>query len=248
MKQQSDTLPLTRHARTMDDVYRYQRYIYDLTRKYYLFGRDTLLRSLDIPDGARVLEAGCGTGRNLVVAARTNPQALFYGFDISAQMLKTAAAKSLRAGVEQRIFTVAGDAEKFDARRAFQLDGFQRVFFSYSLSMVPDWQRAFLNALDQLSADGSLHIVDFGEMERWPGFARSLMLKWLARFHVEPRAGMTGIVEQLAAGRGLQARSRKLAGGYAVLIVVSKTPEPAPQPPADTTPGDDVAFIHAMVP
>ena len=60
----------TPHARTMDDVYRYQRYIYDLTRKYYLFGRDTLLRSLDIPDGARVLEIGCGTGRNLVVAAR----------------------------------------------------------------------------------------------------------------------------------------------------------------------------------
>ena len=97
MKQHSRTLVAARHARTMDDVYRYQRFIYDLTRKYYLFGRDTLLATLDIPDGGRVLEIGCGTGRNLVVAARANPRALFYGVDISAQMLKTASAKAASA-------------------------------------------------------------------------------------------------------------------------------------------------------
>ncbi|WP_108880108.1 methyltransferase domain-containing protein [Anderseniella sp. Alg231-50] len=249
MKQHSQTLVATRHARTMDDVYRYQRYIYDLTRKYYLFGRDTLLDTLDIPDGARVLEIGCGTGRNLVLAARANPQALFYGFDISSQMLKTASAKAAKAGVDGRIFTVAGDAEKFDARRAFQVGGFQRVLFSYSLSMVPDWQRAFLNALDQLSPDGRLHIVDFGEMERWPGFARALMLKWLAKFHVEPRAGMASIVETLAKRRGLTASARKLAGGYAVLIVVSKDPVPSVQkPPEKADNSDEINFIHAMIP
>lgn len=249
MKQHSQTLVATRHARTMDDVYRYQRYIYDLTRKYYLFGRDTLLNTLDIPDGARVLEIGCGTGRNLVVAARANPQALFYGFDISSQMLKTASAKAAKAGVGERVFTVAGDAENFDARRAFQLAGFERVLFSYSLSMVPDWQRAFINALDQLTPGGSAHIVDFGDMERWPGFARTLMLKWLARFHVEPRAGMTDIVETLAKQRGLSASTRRLAGGYAVLIVVSDDPAPAGQKPSDkSADGDDVSFLHKMIP
>lgn len=35
------------HARLMDRMYRYQRYIYDFTRKYYLFGRDTLIRDLN---------------------------------------------------------------------------------------------------------------------------------------------------------------------------------------------------------
>ena len=249
MKQHSQTLVPTRHARTMDDVYRYQRYIYDLTRKYYLFGRDTLLNTLDIPDGARVLEIGCGTGRNLVVAARANPQALFYGFDISSQMLKTASAKAAKAGVGERIFTVAGDAETFDARRAFQVGGFQRVLFSYSLSMVPDWQRAFMNALDQLGDDGRLHIVDFGDMERWPGFARALMLKWLARFHVQPRAGMAAIVETLAKQRGLTTSARKLAGGYAVLIVVSRDLVPTAQKPTEKSDGgDDVTFLHAMIP
>lgn len=248
MKQHSHALPATHHARTMDDVYRYQRFIYDLTRKYYLFGRDTLLGSLEIPDGARVLEIGCGTGRNLVVAARANPQALFYGVDISAQMLKTAGAKATKAGVGERVITVAGDAETFDARRPFQLTGFQRVFFSYSLSMVPDWQRAFSNALDQLDPDGQLHIVDFGEMEHWPGFARGAMKKWLARFHVEPRAGMTRIVETLAKQRGFATSAGTLAGGYAVLIVVSRDPVAMKPTPADAADEDDASFIHKMIP
>lgn len=247
MKQHSHALPATRHARTMDDVYRYQRFIYDLTRKYYLFGRDTLLGSLEIPDGARVLEIGCGTGRNLVMAARANPQALFYGVDISAQMLKTASAKAAKAGIGERVITVAGDAETFDARRSFQLAGFQRVFFSYSLSMVPDWQRAFSNALDQLDPGGQLHIVDFGEMEHWPGFARRSMRKWLAGFHVEPRAGMTRIVETLAKQRGFSTTARALAGGYAVLIAVSRDPV-AMKPLSVDTADDDASFIHKMIP
>ncbi len=46
----------------MDGIYRYQRYIYDATRKYFLLGRDTLLDELDPPDGGSVLEVGCGTG------------------------------------------------------------------------------------------------------------------------------------------------------------------------------------------
>ena len=58
------------HRAHMDGIYRYQRYIYDLTRKYYLLGRDRLLADLEPPDGGTILEIGCGTGRNLVLAAR----------------------------------------------------------------------------------------------------------------------------------------------------------------------------------
>jgi S-adenosylmethionine-diacylgycerolhomoserine-N-methlytransferase len=53
----------------MDRVYRRQRHIYDLTRKYFLLGRDTLISRLQPPTGGSVIEIGCGTGRNLVAAA-----------------------------------------------------------------------------------------------------------------------------------------------------------------------------------
>ncbi|HEY0281515.1 MAG TPA: hypothetical protein VGC27_02700 [Rhizomicrobium sp.] len=36
--------PVQNHAALMDEIYRHQRYVYDLTRKYYLFGRDRLIK------------------------------------------------------------------------------------------------------------------------------------------------------------------------------------------------------------
>ena len=85
----------------MDAIYRYQRYIYDATRKYYLLGRDRLLDELEPPPGGSVLEIACGTGRNLIGAARRYPDARFYGFDISSAMLDTARAPIARGGLER---------------------------------------------------------------------------------------------------------------------------------------------------
>jgi len=211
------------HAQLMDDVYRHQRHIYDVTRKYYLLGRDRLIRGLDIPDGGRVLEIGCGTGRNLVVAARRNPQALFYGVDISRHMLENAAASARRAGVEDRVFTLAGDAETIDACENFGVAGFDRVFFSYSLSMVPEWRRALATGLEQLAHGGSLHVIDFGQMERWPSIARTAMLRWLAYFHVSPRSRLTAETGQLGLSKGFDVQSTDIAAGYATLIVLYRT-------------------------
>ena len=44
------------HAGHMDAIYRTQRHFYDLTRKYYLLGRDRLIRRLDPPKGGSVIE------------------------------------------------------------------------------------------------------------------------------------------------------------------------------------------------
>ena len=81
----------------MDAIYRSQRHFYDLTRKYYLLGRDALIEGLAPPSGGSVLEAGCGTGRNLIVAARRWPDAHYYGVDISEAMLETARANVAKA-------------------------------------------------------------------------------------------------------------------------------------------------------
>ena len=42
------------HAEAMDAIYRTQRHIYDLTRKYYLLGRDRLIADLAPPRGGTV--------------------------------------------------------------------------------------------------------------------------------------------------------------------------------------------------
>jgi S-adenosylmethionine-diacylgycerolhomoserine-N-methlytransferase len=66
-----------RSADLMNRIYRHQRHVYDFTRKYYLLGRDRVIAGIDAHDGARVLEIGCGTGRNLIMAARKYPGARF---------------------------------------------------------------------------------------------------------------------------------------------------------------------------
>ena len=78
------------HAALMDQTYRHHRRIYDLTRAWFLLGRDHLIADLDVPAGGRVLEIACGTGRNLDHIARRYPGCALCGLDISEQMLASA--------------------------------------------------------------------------------------------------------------------------------------------------------------
>ena len=107
------------HASLMDGVYKYQRHFYDLTRKYYLLGRDRLLDDLRAPEGGTILEVGCGTGRNLIKAAKRYPNATLYGVDISDEMLKTARANIEKAKLSSRITLAQGDATGFSADDLF---------------------------------------------------------------------------------------------------------------------------------
>lgn len=199
----------------MDAIYRTQRHFYDLTRKYYLLGRDRLIRELAPPPGGSVLEIGCGTGRNLIAAARAWPHARLFGIDISEAMLETARAKVARAGVSHRITLARGDATAFDARALFGDDEFDRVFLSYTLSMIPDWQGAIAEAAAKLAPGGRLDIVDFGQQERLPGAFRAMLFAWLAKFDVTPRAALGGALNQVAAAHGLTTDLRALHRGYA---------------------------------
>jgi len=116
------------HAELMDGVYRWQRHIYDLTRKYYLLGRDQMISGLDVPAKGTALELGCGTGRNIALAARRYPDARFYGLDISAEMLETASKAIGREGLSGRVVLARGDATDFDAKALFGIERFDRIF------------------------------------------------------------------------------------------------------------------------
>lgn len=209
---------LASHSGLMDRVYRHQRHIYDLTRKYYLLGRDRMIAELDPPAGGTVLELGCGTGRNLILAARRFPDTHFYGLDISAEMLATARASIAKAGLSDRITVAQADATAFDAEALFGRTGFDRIFISYALSMIPGWERSVSAAL--AASDGSVHIVDFGLQERLPGWFRSLLTSWLARFHVTPRKTLASEIARQAQAAGQGFRFTALYRGYAWLIVI----------------------------
>ena len=83
----------------MDRIYARQRHIYDLTRRYFLLGRDTLIAELRPPSRGGILEIGCGTGRNLIATARAYPDAALFGLDVSSAMLSTARANIRRCGL-----------------------------------------------------------------------------------------------------------------------------------------------------
>ncbi|MBO0345508.1 class I SAM-dependent methyltransferase [Roseibium limicola] len=208
-------------ARVMDGVYRNQRHIYDLTRKYYLLGRDVLIDRLAPPVGAQVLEVGCGTGRNLIAAAKRYPDAQFYGFDISSQMLETARANVAKAGLSDRIALNLGDASDphvilgFGQRHLAE-EGFDRVFFSYTLSMIPVWQQALVVGSSVLKADGRMSVVDFGQQDGLPRMFRHGLFAWLKAFHVEPRAELRSILSDVAGTNGYSESFSSLYRGYAV--------------------------------
>ena len=210
------------HAAHMDGIYRTQRIIYDATRKFYLLGRDRMVEGLAPPGGGRVLEVGCGTARNLILAAKRYPDARFYGFDISKMMLETAAANVARAGLADQITLAEGDASHFSSQALFGLPSFDRVYISYAVSMIPPWQAAIAQGFAAVAPGGSLHIVDFGQQAELPGWFRAGLHGWLAKFSVEPRAGLEAELTALAAREGARLTFERLHRDYAQLAVVTK--------------------------
>lgn len=210
------------HAEHLDGIYRHQRFIYDLTREYYLLGRDRLISELAPPAGGSVLEVGCGTARNLIEAARRFPSARLFGVDLSSMMLRSAAASVGRRGLGERIALQYGDATSFDATALFGRPAFDRVFMSYTLSMMPGWEGAVRHGLGLLPPGGSLHVVDFGRCERLPAAFKRTLEAWLVQFSVHPRADLVPELNRLAHASGCTVEASPLFRGYATYAVLRR--------------------------
>ncbi len=215
----------SRQAILMDQIYGRQRHIYDFTRKYYLLGRDRLIENLRLRDGMSVLEIGCGTGRNLIRIGEKYPGAVCYGFDISEKMLEQAKGAIVRTGMKGHLHLARGDAEAFDAQPAFGKNGFDRVILSYTLSMIPDWEKAIENALRQVASGGELHITDFGQMSKWPSPMRRGMLAWLNAFHVTPRGDLLRVARRHAQTNAYSLQFEQMLGGYAWVLIIRRNQE-----------------------
>ena len=208
----------TDHAALMDSIYSGQRHVYDLTRKYYLFGRDKLIADLDAGPESTVLEIACGTGRNLAAIQRRWPGTRLHGLDISAEMLKSA-----RSRLPGNVALQRADAGDFDAMELFGRDRFDRVVLSYSLSMIPDWEAALRQASGLLAPHGSLHVVDFGTLASMPAPIAAALRHWLARFHVCPRVEMEEAVRQIASTIGLECEAEHGPWSYYQRFAMRRT-------------------------
>lgn len=207
-------------ATLMDSIYRRQTPIYDLTRKYFLLGRDRLLADLQPPDGGAVLEIACGTGRNLIQAARRHPNASYYGLDVSSAMLEAAQRSVLRGRLDGKITLAKADATDFDPSALFGRPNFDRIAISYALSMIPGWPKAVACALNCLAPSGRLHIVDFGQLDQWPRPFRAGLFAWLGKFHVTPRSDLEDELERQAALAGATLKFEPLYGAYAYYAAI----------------------------
>lgn len=126
----------------------------ELTHDEVQSGRGDLVQALALAPGNRVVELGAGGGTMLDAwGARLHTLAALELVDVSPAMLAQARRRALGY---RHIRVVEGDAASY--RAPWLADC---VYFSYSLTMIPDWVRALHNALAMLRPGGKLGIVDY---------------------------------------------------------------------------------------
>ena len=170
---------LEAHRAFLNRYYGWSEKIYDVTRKYYLLGRDRAIDELVAERWDRLIEVGPGTGRNLKVLQSRRRLARLGGVEACDAMLR----RSRREVPSARI--VHGFAETTDFASILDAPP-DRILMSYVLSMLVHGERALDRALEGLAPGGELIVVDFGDCAGLPGLAGRGLRTWLSWFHVRP--------------------------------------------------------------
>jgi S-adenosylmethionine-diacylgycerolhomoserine-N-methlytransferase len=176
----------------LEDFYRGQAGLYDNFRERLLPARRELVERV-IPEGFSGvwIDVGGGTGRTIeYVHRRISGNARVIVLDLCPSLLEQARTRIQREKW-QFAEVMAGDVN--DISHLFgQADV---VTFSYSLTMIPDWHSALVNAGKMLKPNGVLGIVDFTcDDQQSPALKRmrgALWKKWfshdgvyLSEFHL----------------------------------------------------------------
>jgi S-adenosylmethionine-diacylgycerolhomoserine-N-methlytransferase len=175
----SATPDLAAHKAFLEGYYGWSHKIYDVTRAYYLLGRDRALKELAAESWRTLVEIGPGTGRNLRHLRKLKPGAALGGVEPCEAMREHAAAAV--PGVK----LIDGFAETADLASVHGVPP-DRVLFSYALSMIQQPGEALDRALAQLAPGGEVVVVDFADLNGLPGPAATALRAWLRAFHVAP--------------------------------------------------------------
>lgn len=129
--------------------------VYDINRRFFLFGRGKIIRLLckKLKAPKKILIVGCGTGYGIQSLLNAFPDVVVTALDVSSHML--AVAKQNLKEYPGRVVWVESRFEEFDQ------GSFDAVIFSYSLSMMSDVDQVFEQVEKKLSPSGIVAIVDF---------------------------------------------------------------------------------------
>jgi len=170
---------LAAHRRFLNQSYRFTKHVYDLSRKYYLFGRDKVIDELATERWNTLVEIGPGTGRNIKKLMQRRPNARYGGVEPCDEMLDHARTRL------PTVQMVQGFAETTDYRDMLG-EPIDRILFSYCLSMVTDVGEALDRAYDALAPGGEVVVVDFADLSGLPALGSLGLRTWLKWFHVTP--------------------------------------------------------------
>lgn len=178
--------------------------------------RRRAIQLLQVRQGNRVVELGCGTGRNFALLERAvGPRGRIIAVEVSARMLARARARAARHRWRNVEFVHRDVAEyKFPAH-------IDAVLATYTLVTVPEYDRVIRRALTALKEGGRCVVLD----QKLPsGFGSTLipLVDLLSRpFHYSRIVGERRLWETLQRHAGNVAVEERY-GGFVYLAVAEK--------------------------
>jgi S-adenosylmethionine-diacylgycerolhomoserine-N-methlytransferase len=142
------------HAERLEGFYGPQATRYDAFRERLLHGRQALVEKLNLAPGERVIELGAGTGRTAEYYAERIPTLSSLTLvDLCPALLAQAHRRAQHWPNTQII--------EADVTHYRPLEVMDKAYFSYALTMIPEWFLAIDNAIALLRPGGILGVVDF---------------------------------------------------------------------------------------
>jgi ubiquinone/menaquinone biosynthesis C-methylase UbiE len=141
--------------------------------------RPRAVSRLNLKPGDRVLEVGCGTGRNLAYLSRAvGPDGRVYGIDISEGMLAKAREACEKNGCTN-VRLIQSDAAEYELPEL--VDG---AIFSLSYCTMRHRKLALRHAWEQLKSGGRLVMLDAKALSGWLGRLLYPLALWTLKLTV----------------------------------------------------------------
>jgi len=174
MSEENVSAPLS--SRKIRSLYDFLSLFYNLITWYEAGAQKKALEIADMKEGAKVLEVGFGTGKNLSKCAKkVGNTGKVYGIDISSKMLNRARRSIRDCDLSEKTDLVLGDASE----EPFLESSFDVIFSSYVLDLIdtPTIPRILSEFKRLLKPGGRVILVSLTKGSKW--FDNMKLYEWI---------------------------------------------------------------------